>query len=62
MKNDLNDLKKLTYELMENESISSVQKNNPELIKKIYGESDNENKTVEFISPESNPVSHKLLQ
>ena len=38
MKNDLNDLKKLTYELMENESISSVQKNNPELIKKIYGE------------------------
>ena len=34
MKNDLNDLKKLTYELMENESISSVQKNNPELIKK----------------------------
>ena len=59
MKNDLIDLKKLTYELMENESISSVQKNNPELIKKIYGESDNENKTVEFISPESSPVSHK---
>ena len=44
---------------MENESISSVQKNNPELIKKIYGESDNENKTVEFISPESSPLSHK---
>ena len=59
MKNDLNDLKKLTYELMENESISSVQKNNPELIKKIYGESENENKTVEFISPESSPLSHK---
>ena len=38
MKNDLNDLKKLTHELMENENMSSVQKNNPDLIKKIYGE------------------------
>ena len=38
MKSDLNDLKKLTHELMENENISSVQKNNPDLIKKIYGE------------------------
>ena len=55
MKNDLNDLKKLTHELMENENMSSVQKNNPELIKKIYGESDDENKTVEFITQENNP-------
>ena len=50
MKSDLNDLKKLTHELMENENISSVQKNNPDLIKKIYGEEDNENKTLEFIN------------
>ena len=28
MKNDLNDLKKLTHELMENENMKSVQKNN----------------------------------
>ena len=49
MKSDLNDLKKLTHELMENENISSVQKNNPELIKKIYGENSNENKTLEYI-------------
>ena len=54
MKNDLNDLKKLTHELMENENMTSVQKNNPELIKKIYGEQEDENKTVEFIAPESN--------
>ena len=53
MKNDLNDLKKLTHELMENETMKSVQKNNPELIKKIYGEEENENKTVEFITPEN---------
>ena len=58
MKNDLNDLKKLTHELMENESMTSVQKNNPELIKKIYGEQENENKTVEFITPESKPHVH----
>ena len=56
MKNDLNDLKKLTHELMENETMKSVQKNNPELIKKIYGEQ--ENKTVEFITPESKPQVH----
>jgi DNA-binding NtrC family response regulator len=58
MKNDLNDLKKLTHELMENENMTSVQKNNPELIKKIYGEQENENKTVEFITPESKPQVH----
>ena len=53
MKNDLNDLKKLTHELMENENMSSVQKNNPDLIKKIYGELEDQNKTVEFINPDS---------
>ncbi len=53
MKNDLNDLKKLTHELMESENMSSVQKNNPDLIKKIYGELKDQNKTVEFINPES---------
>ena len=58
MKNDLNDLKKLTHELMENESMTSVQKNNTELIKKIYGEQENDNKTVEFITPESKPQVH----
>ena len=67
MKSDLNDLKKLTHELMENENISSVQKNNPDIIKKIYGEETNENKTLEFIGktenkseinyPESNNVN-----
>jgi len=53
MNNDLNHLKKLTLELMENENMSSVQKNNPDLIKKIYGELEDQNKTVEFINPES---------
>ena len=52
MKNDLNDLKKLTHELMENDSATSVQKNNPELIKKIYGEENTDQKALELISPE----------
>ena len=68
MKSDLNDLKKLTHELMENENISSVQKNNPDLIKKIYGEETNENKTLEFIGKTENkseinyPESNNLNQ
>ena len=59
MKNDLNDLKKLTHELMENESTTSVQKNNPELIKKIYGERESKNKNVEFFTPKSKPQNER---
>jgi transcriptional regulator with PAS, ATPase and Fis domain len=41
MKSDLNDLKKLTLELMKNGS-SKVQDINPNLIQKIYGSQENE--------------------
>ncbi|MDX1278374.1 sigma-54-dependent Fis family transcriptional regulator [Oceanihabitans sediminis] len=37
MKSDLNDLKKLTMELMKNSNTSEVQKDNEHLIQKIYG-------------------------
>ncbi|MEK9603253.1 MAG: sigma-54 dependent transcriptional regulator [Flavobacteriaceae bacterium] len=57
MKSDLNDLKKLTHELMDNDNMTSVQKNNTELIKKIYGDDDEENETVEFINPEKKTIS-----
>ena len=40
MKSDLNDLKKLTMELMQNENLSDVQKNNEGLIQKIYNKED----------------------
>jgi len=43
MKSDLNDLKKLTMELMENGNNKDVQKNNESLIQKIYSD---ENDTV----------------
>lgn len=38
MKSDLNDLKKLTLELLKNESSEKVQEENQQLIRKIYGE------------------------
>src|SRR5690606_26315298 len=37
MKNDLNDLKKLTMELMKSGNVNEVQKKNESLIQKIYG-------------------------
>ncbi|GGG32400.1 sigma-54 interaction domain-containing protein [Bizionia arctica] len=40
MKSDLNDLKKLTMELMKNGNAKDVQKQNEGLIQKIYGEED----------------------
>lgn len=43
MKADLNDLKKLTMELMKNGSSKDIQKDNEGLIQKIYGEEDNTN-------------------
>ncbi|NNL81983.1 MAG: sigma-54-dependent Fis family transcriptional regulator, partial [Winogradskyella sp.] len=38
MKSDLNDLKKLTMELMKSGDVSDVKKDNEGLIQKIYGE------------------------
>jgi DNA-binding NtrC family response regulator len=46
MKNDLNDLKKLTLELMQN-GASKVQETNPNLIRKIYG-SHNVDSEIDF--------------
>ncbi|MFX0558513.1 sigma-54 interaction domain-containing protein [Maribacter sp. CXY002] len=40
MKGDLNDLKKLTMELLKNNDSQKVQKENENLIRKIYGEDD----------------------
>ncbi|MFD2827109.1 sigma-54 interaction domain-containing protein [Leeuwenhoekiella polynyae] len=42
MKSDLNDLKKLTLELMENGNNASVKEENKSLIKKIYSEDDSD--------------------
>ena len=41
MKSDLNDLKKLTMELMQNGNTSNVQETNQGLIQRIYGQEEN---------------------
>ena len=46
MKNDLNDLKKLTLELMQN-GVAKVQETNKSLIQKIYGTTDEKNTIFE---------------
>ena len=50
MKNDLSDLKKLTLELMQNESSSDVKEKNQGLIDKIYGEDgmSQDSKNIDF--------------
>jgi DNA-binding NtrC family response regulator len=45
MKNDLNDLKKLTLELMNQETSEAVQEKNQNLINKIYGSNSSEEKS-----------------
>ena len=40
MKNDLNDLKKITHDLINDENIDSINKKNKAIIKKMYQEND----------------------
>ncbi|MEO8933382.1 MAG: sigma 54-interacting transcriptional regulator, partial [Xanthomarina sp.] len=47
MKNDLNDLKKLTMELMKSGNDKDVQKDHESLIQKIYGNGDEDDATIE---------------
>jgi transcriptional regulator with PAS, ATPase and Fis domain len=56
MKSDLNDLKKLTLELIQNGS-SKVQETNQSLIKKIYGSNENDNEIDFEESPRNNQIT-----
>lgn len=49
MRNDINDLKKLTLELMQNGTSEKVQEENIQLIEKIYGDEDNFDTKVEVL-------------
>ena len=70
MKGDLNDLKKLTMELLKNNDTEKVQEENENLIRKIYGNDgdeipEEENTPSEFLRlPETRvePVSHQPSQ
>jgi len=56
MKSDLNDLKKLTLELMKNGNAKDVEKNNESLIQKIYGNNDEDDADYEEEPIENNDV------
>ncbi len=58
MKNDLNDLKKLTMELMESGNDESFKEENMNLIKKVYGETASEKEFAE----ESHQEQLEILQ
>ena len=55
MKGDLNDLKKLTLELMQTSNISEFKKNNEQLINKVYqNENYSSEKNIEIFNVENN--------
>ena len=62
MKNDLNDLKKLTLELMQGDSATEVKEKNQGLIEKIYGEDDSKNDSndIDFKSDIDIEVNPKI--
>ncbi|CAG2534099.1 MAG: sigma-54 dependent transcriptional regulator [Maribacter dokdonensis] len=59
MKGDLNDLKKLTMELLKNNDSQKVQKENENLIRKIYGNEDDED--VDFDHDTQDDTSLNVL-
>lgn len=62
MKSDLNDLKKLTMELMKNGSSNDVEKENEGLIQKIYGDEDKSSYREEFEDLEVLSIPEKIKQ
>ena len=62
MKNDLNDLKKLTLELMQGDSSTEVKEKNQGLIEKIYGEdeSKHDSNNIDFKSDIDIEVNPKI--
>ena len=63
MKGDLNDLKKLTMKLMQNDNIDDFQKNNESLIQKIYNKEESpvpEKETEVFSLPPKIEENHRI--
>jgi len=60
MKGDLNDLKKLTLELMQTSNISEFKKNNEQLINKVYPKDNySADKNVEIVNIENDKLDRK---
>ena len=59
MRNDINDLKKLTLDLLKNENVEEVQEENHQLIEKIYGRSNSKNSNFEVLNIPQNSSEEK---
>ena len=62
MKSDLNDLKKLTLELMQSGNVKNVQETNKNLIQRIYGQKEDSEIPFEEPSLTAIPVQNQNLQ
>jgi len=62
MKSDLNDLKKLTLELMKNSNSSQVQETNKSLIQRIYGQNEEQHPSTNRAIPLSEHTSTVVTQ
>ncbi|PQJ80528.1 sigma-54 interaction domain-containing protein [Polaribacter porphyrae] len=59
MRNDINDLKKLTLDLMKNDNLKEVQEEHHQLIEKIYGNQESQKTNVEVLNIPQNTTSEK---
>lgn len=59
MRNDINDLKKLTLDLMKNGNIEEVQEENHRLLEKIYNDKDLEDLDIEVLNIPQNSSKEK---
>ena len=59
MRNDINDLKKLTLDLLNSENIEEVQQENHQLIEKIYGNKETKSSKIEVLNIPQKIVGEK---
>jgi transcriptional regulator with PAS, ATPase and Fis domain len=59
MRNDINDLKKLTLDLMKHDSIEDVQEENHQLLEKIYGKNELEKHDIEVLNIPQNTTQEE---
>ncbi|MCI2229158.1 sigma-54 dependent transcriptional regulator [Polaribacter sp. MSW13] len=59
MRNDINDLKKLTLDLLKSGNVEEVQEENHQLIEKIYGDKNTQNTNVEVLNIPQNSSTEK---
>ena len=59
MRNDISDLKKLTFDLMKSGNVEDVQEENHQLIEKIYGDKEDQENNIEVLNIPQNSSAEK---